>query len=131
MSAPLAPFDRFPALKTTLPPLVRKQRRLEKKMLPLKPLIEQDKDIRGQIDARLVAAGFTLSNTGVTCLGYDVKHNTRKGNTTLNTEAAEILLVLGGVDPEFVDFVLTTCTETGKPSAWASVEAPKGATVRV
>lgn len=121
-------FTTYPALKE-LPPLVRKQRTLEAKILPLAPLVEQEKAVRHDIDALLIAAKIPAGE-GVTCNGYDVDHHTRKGNTSLNAEAAAILFTLGGVDPEFVDFVLTTCLETGESPRWATVKPSKGSQVR-
>lgn len=122
-------FTTYPTL-ADLPPLVRKQRRLEAQIAPLAPLVEDEKAIRKAIDARLVAAGIGKGD-GVTCLGYDVVHHERKGQTSLNAEAAAVLFVLGGVDPEFVDFVLTTCLETGDPAKFAIVKPSKGSKVRM
>lgn len=121
-------FTTYPAL-ATLPPLVRKQRTLEAKILPLAAFVDLEKAVRKQIDALLIAAKIPAGE-GVTCNGYDVDHHTRKGNTSLNAEAAAILFTLGGVDPEFVDFVLTTCLETGDSPLWATVKPSKGAHVR-
>lgn len=121
-------FTTYPAL-APLPPLVRKQRTLEAKILPLAGFVDDEKKIRGQIDALLIAAGLKRGES-VTCNGYDVTHAGRSGSTALNVEAAEILLVLGGVDPEFVAFVLTTCLETGEAPVWATVKPSKGAKVR-
>lgn len=121
-------FTTHPELRT-LPPLVRKQRTLERKIAPLAPLVDDEKAVRKAIDALLIAAKIA-PGAGVTCNGYDVDHHTRKGNTSVNTDAAEILLVLGGVDPEFVDFVIKACTETGDSPLWATVKPSKGAKVR-
>jgi hypothetical protein len=121
-------FTTHPAL-APLPPLVRKQRTLEAKILPLAPLVEDEKKVRQAIDALLIAAGLKRGES-VTCNGYEVTHAGRSGNTALNVEAAEILFVLGGVDPEFVAFVLTTCLETGEAPFWATVKPCKGAHVR-
>lgn len=112
-----------------LPPLVRKQRTLEAKILPLAPLVEDEKLVRQAIDVLLIKAGIAKGDH-VTCNGYDVAHTGRKGQESLNAEALGILLVLGGVDPEFVDFAVATCTETADPSFWATVKPSKGAKVR-
>lgn len=121
-------FIAHPELKP-LPALVRRQRTLERKIAPLAPLVDDEKAVRKQIDALLVAAKIA-PGTGVTCNGYDVDHHTRKGTTAVNTDAAAILLVLGGVDPEFVDYVIRACTETGDSPLWATVKPSKGAKVR-
>lgn len=113
-----------------LPPLVRKQRRLEKKIVPLAPLVDQEKALRKQIDELLVAAGLTTSGEGVTCLGYDVLHNQRAGHSALNPEKIVALLVAGGVDQAFALKVLVDSTETGDPAKWATVKPSKGAQVR-
>lgn len=121
-------FTTYPAL-VDLPPLVRKQRRLEAKILPLEPLVKNEKHVRGQIDALLIAAGLKRGDS-VTCNGYDVTHTGRAGQTSLNADALAILLVLGGVDPEFVDFALKASTETGEAPVWATVKPCKGSQVR-
>lgn len=121
-------FTTYPAL-APLPPLVRKQRTLEAKILPLAGFVEDEKKTRAQIDALLIAAGLKRGES-VTCNGYDVTHAGRKGQESLNADALAILLVLGGVDPEFVDFALKTSLETGEASVWATVKPSKGAKVR-
>lgn len=121
-------FSTYPAL-VDLPPLVRKQRTLEAKILPLAGFVEDEKKVRAAIDALLIAAKIAKGDH-VTCNGYDVAHTGRKGQASLNAEALGILLVLGGVDPEFVDFAVATCTETAEPSYWATVKPSKGAKVR-
>lgn len=121
-------FTTYPAL-VDLPPLVRKQRTLEAKILPLAGFVEDEKKTRGQIDALLIAAGLKRGDS-VTCNGYDVTHAGRAGTTSLNADALAILLVLGGVDPEFVDFALKTSMETGEPALWATVKPSKGSQVR-
>lgn len=121
-------FTTYPAL-VDLPPLVRKQRRLEARILPLAPLVEDEKNVRKAIDALLLSAGLTRGDS-VTCNGYDVTHTGRAGTTSLSADALAILLVLGGVDPEFVDFALRTSTETGEAPVWATVKPSKGSQVR-
>ena len=122
-------FTEYKTLETDLPPLVRKQRRLEGRIVLLLPLAEEEKAVRKDIDARLIAAGLEKGE-GVTCLGYDVLHNERKGHTALNAETIVALLVAGGVDQAFALKVIADSTETGDPSTWATVRPSKGAKVR-
>lgn len=84
MSVPTAllnTFKRYSSLVKALPPLVRKQRREAKKIAQLEIAVDRDKAIRAEIEKLLQPLGFK-SNEGVTCGGYDVKHNERKGNTS-------------------------------------------------
>lgn len=112
-----------------LPALVRKQRRLEAKIVPIAPLIEQEKAVRKDIDALLVTAGFARGE-GVTCLGYDVTHRDRKGQSSLNPDKIVEQLVAAGVKRALVLKVLFESTETGDPAQWAEVKPSKGAKVR-
>jgi len=112
-----------------LPPLVRKQRRLEAQIAPVAPLVDVEKALRKQIDARLLAAGLKKGE-GVTCLGYDVLHCERKGESWLNPDTIVALLVAGGVDQGFALKVLIDSTETGDPAKWATVKPSKGSKVR-
>lgn len=125
----LQPYEAFSQL-AGLPPLVRKQRTLEGKIVPIAPLIEEEKAVRAEIDALLVAAGLTVSGEGVTCSGYDVQHNGRKGQSRLNADILTEQLVAAGVDRDLVLSILIDSTETGDPSAWATVKPSKGAKVR-
>ena len=110
-------YVRFPALCEDLPGLVEEQRRLEKKIAAIGKAPEEEKAVRDRIDALLVAAGLQHGE-GVTCLGYDVVHRTRAGNSYLSVE----LLVAAGVTVE----TITACTDRYKPSMTASVEPMKG-----
>jgi hypothetical protein len=74
-------YTAWPSLVKPLPGLVRKQRTQAKKVAALAVHVEKDKALRCDIEALLKPLGFA-SNEGVTCNGYDVKHNERKGNTT-------------------------------------------------
>lgn len=123
-------YTAYSALAGDLPALVRKQRRLEKQIVLLVPLSEEEKALRKEIDALLITAGITTSGEGVTCLGYDVLHNARKGQSSLNADKILAFLVAGGVDKDFAVKVLTDSTETGDPSAWATVKPSKGSKVR-
>lgn len=127
MSA-LSPYTRYPALRD-LPALVRKQRRLEAKIVPIAPLVDQEKALRKDIDALLIKAGLQRGE-GVTCHGYDVTHRDRKGRTSLNPDKIVAQLVAGGVEETFALQVLVDSTETGDPAQWAEVKPSKGSKVR-
>ena len=109
------------ALVSRLEPLVRLQRRLEKQIVPLEDLQAKEADVRKHIDEILLAAGFE-SGDSVKVLGYDVRHNERRGRTTLNADK------LRGAGVAEID--LQFATEVGQPSTFATVKPAKGATVR-
>src|SRR5678816_1889789 len=121
-------FTTHPAL-APLPPLVRKQRTLEAKILPLAPLVEDEKALRHDIDVLLLAAGLA-SNDSVTCNGYDVGHHERQGTRRLNQDMLAEQLVAAGLDRDVVTRMIVDCTETGDPALWATVKPCKGAHVR-
>lgn len=121
-------FSAHPEL-AALPPLVRKQRTLEARIVPLAPLVDEEKQLRKDIDALLIAAKIAKGEH-VTCNGYDVGHCERKGQSALNPEKIIAQLVASGVDEGFALKVLIQATETGDPSMWATVKPSKGAKVR-
>ena len=123
-------YDVFSVLTADLPPLVRKQRRLEEAILPLTALTLDEKAVRAEIDALLITAGIQKGD-GVTCLGYDVVHVDRGGTSRLNQETLIAQLVAAGVDRDLVDQVLQASTEVGPPFTWATVKPSKGAKVRM
>jgi hypothetical protein len=122
-------FQNHPVLVEALPPLVRKQRRLAQKIAIVAQDVKDEKDLRGQIDALLLKAGLKKSEL-VTCLGYDVRHNERDGQKSINADVLREQLVAEGVDRVIVDAVLLAATEIGEPSAFATVTPSKGAKVR-
>lgn len=85
-------YARFPALKTALPPLVKKQRKHAKKIAGVAPDVETEKKTRGQIFQLLKLAGLTRGE-GVTCNGYDVVITGRKGNTSYDVVLLATLMV--------------------------------------
>lgn len=121
-------YVRYPALKN-LPALVRRQRRLEAKIAPIAPLVEDEKAVRKDIDLLLVAAGIAKGE-GVTCFGYDVAHVERVGTSRLNQDAVIAQLVAFGMGDKVAREILAACTETGDPSTWATVKPCKGSKVR-
>lgn len=121
-------FTTHPGL-SDLPPLVRRQRTLEAKIVALAPLVDDEKTIRHQIDRLLVDAGIVPGDL-VTCNGYDVMHHLRAGSHRLNKDMVIAQLVAGGVDRDFIDKVIASSTETGDPSTWATVKPSKGTRVR-
>lgn len=124
----LTPFEAFSAL-ADLPALVRKQRRLEGKIAPIAPLVEEEKTVRKAIDVLLVAAKIAPSD-GVTCLGYDVVHHTRKGQSSFNVEVLTAELVAAGLEKATVLKILIDSTDTADAPLWATVTPSKGSKVR-
>ncbi len=122
-------FTQYPSLVEALPPLVRQQRRLEAKLAKVAQDEKDEKAVRGQIDQLLIAAGLQKSDV-VTCAGYDVKHNERDGQSSLNRDKITEQLIAAGVAPELVAQVLMDSTETGAPSLFCTVRPSKGAQVR-
>lgn len=122
-------YTTYQRLADDLPPLVRKQRRLEGRIVLLVPLAEEEKALRKSIDDLLVDAGI-LKGEGVTCLGYDVLHVERTGTARLNQDALVIRLVDAGLHEHLVRAILDESTEIGDPSRWATVKPSKGSKVR-
>jgi len=122
-------FTRYPALVSTLPPLVKRQRRLAARIAAVAEAEKDEKALRGEIDALLVAAGLAKSEV-VTCDGYDVRHNEKAGSSSLDETKLTEQLVAGGVDRAFIAQVIVDSTETGKPSLFATVNPTKGAKVQ-
>lgn len=124
----VGPHTDFPALKG-LPPLVKEQRRLEALIAPVLPLLEPEKDVRKQIVALLIAAKVGKGET-VTCLGYDVTHCERAGQTSLNAETLTELVVASGVDRDWFVDQIAASMDTADDPQWATVKPSKGAKVR-
>ena len=122
-------FTAYPALVESLPPLVRKQRRLEAKICPLAPLELEEKACRAEIDALLKAAGLQQADA-VTCLGYDVTRRGQKGRSTINGVKLLEQLVAAKLDRAVATKIILASTETGDPSSWAEVKPSKGSKVR-
>ncbi len=123
-------FARYPSLVETLPPLIKKQRKLAAIIAKVpRETHDEEKAVRGQIDALLLLAGLKKSDV-VTCAGYDVRHNERDGQESLNSDKILEQLVAAGVDRDKVLQVLKDSTETGNPSKYATVDPTKGAKVR-
>ena len=122
-------YATYKVLVDALPPLVRKQRRLESVISAVAQHVKDEKAIRGDIDALLLKAGLTKGEL-VTCLGYDVKHNERDGQVSINQEKLVAQLVATGMAERLAIEILRDCTEHGAPSAFATVKPSKGAKVR-
>jgi hypothetical protein len=127
---PTGTFTTYPSLLEPLPPLVRKQRRLAAVLAAVAHHEKDEKATRQEIDRLLLAAGLKKSDV-VTCLGYDVKHNERDGQASINADKVTEQLVAAGVDRDLVVKVLVDSTETGEPAKFATVTPSKGAKVRV
>jgi hypothetical protein len=121
-------YAQYPALEP-LPGLVKQQRRLEGRMVDLKMIEADEKDVRKRIDVLLLAAGIA-PGAHVTCNGYDVAHVERVGTSRLNGDVLTEQLVAAGVDRGLVVSTIVASTETGDPSTWATVKPSKGAKVR-
>lgn len=130
MTADAGTYADYPPLVVELPPLVRKQRRLEAQIAEVTPIVEDEKAVRKAIDALLVAAGLGKGE-GVTCLGYDVTHVERAGSSRINPDRLIAKLAGAGLAMTLVLEIVTASTETGEPSAWATVKPCKGAKVRL
>lgn len=126
----VGPYTKFPALEEALPPLLRKQRRLASKIAQVALAVIDEKKTRGEIDALLIKAGLQKSDV-VTCLGYDVRHNEKAGQSSINPLILSEQLKAAGVAPEIVAAVVLASTETGDPAKFATVTPSKGAKVRV
>jgi len=122
-------YIQYPSLVDPLPPLVRKQRRLEAKLAAVAQDEKDEKAVRAEIDQLLMAAGLKKSEL-VTCAGYDVRHNERDGHTALNVEKVTEQLIAAGVAPELVAQVLMESTDTGPPALFCTIKPSKGARVR-
>jgi hypothetical protein len=122
-------YTAFSVLTDDLPGLVRQQRRLESQIAPLAPLVEDEKSVRQQIDALLVRAGIA-SGDGVTCLGYDVLHHERAGQSRIDAGKLSGQLLARGFDATTIATIIAMSTATGDPSAFATVKPGKGAKVR-
>jgi len=123
-------FLDHPVLREALPPLVRKQRRLALTIAAVAPAVVDEKAIRAQIDALLLTAGLRKGEL-VTCLGYDVRHNERDGQTSINAEKLVAGLGIVGVKEELARALIADSTERGEPAKFATVTPSKGAKVRV
>jgi hypothetical protein len=122
-------FTAYPALKT-LPPLVRKQRRLEARLGDDHgPFEKQESAVRKDIDALLVAAGLGQGDF-VTCNGYDVTRRGQKGRTSINALMLLETLIIAGLTREEAYGLILEATDTGDPSTWSEVKPSKGSQVR-
>jgi len=124
-----APHTRYPALKTALPPLVRKQRTAAGKIAKVAPAVEDDERLRKEIDALLLTAGLEKSDV-VTCMGYDVRHNERDGQARISPEMLTAYLTAMEWEPADIAAILTGVTQIGKVAQFATVTPTKGAKVR-
>ncbi len=124
----VGPHTAFPALKG-LPPLIKEQRRLEALIAPVTPLVDIEKQVRKDIVALLILADVGKGET-VTCLGYDVTHCERAGQTSLNAETLTERVVQHGVDRDWFLDQIAASMDTAADPQWATVKPSKGARVR-
>lgn len=123
------PFTDHPSLVEPLPPLVRKQRRLEQKLAAVAQTILDEKAVRAEIDALLLAAGCEKGDV-VQCLGYDVRHNENAARSTINPDTLVAQLTAAGLHPEIVRQIVVASTDVGSPAVYCTVKPSKGAKVR-
>jgi hypothetical protein len=123
-------YIQYPELIDALPPLVRKQRRLEATIAAVAADVIEEKEVKAEIDQLLVAAGLQKSEE-VSCNGYDVRHNERDGASKLNPIKVTEQLLAAGVAHELVAQVLMNSTETGSPASFCTIKPSKGSKVRV
>jgi hypothetical protein len=126
---PTGTFTNYPRLVVALPPLVRKQRKLAAQIAVVAQAVKDEKAVRADIDVLLVAAGLTKGDV-VTCAGYDVRHQEKDGQSSINGDVLTEQLVAAGVDRDLVASTIASATDTGKPSAFCTVTPSKGAKVR-
>lgn len=112
-----------------LPRLVRQQRTLARRLADMAQDEKDEKAVRVEILALLEAAGIKAKGS-VTCIGYEVIHSTRAGQSWISPELVLELLVAAGVERELVAEVITKATVDGTPSKFATVRPEKGAKVR-
>jgi hypothetical protein len=105
-----------------LPRMVKRQRRLERAVAQFEQLAKREKATRDEIDQLLRKVGLEKGQ-GVTCLGYDVVHNERRGRTSINPDK----LRAAGV----AELDIAFATETGEPALFATVRPMKGMEVQV
>jgi len=123
-------FANHPTLVETLPPLVRKQRRLEAKVAAVAQDAKDEKACRAEIDVLLVAAGLQKSDV-VTCAGYDARHSEKAGQESLNAETLTAQLLTAGLHADAIVTILKASTDVGQAAKFATVTPSKGAKVRV
>jgi hypothetical protein len=122
-------YRRYRALANRLPLLVTKQRRLAARIATVADDVRDEKDLRAKIDALLIRAGLAKGDF-VTCAGYDVRHNERDGQQSINETTLTVLLMTEGIDAELIARVITAATDTAETAKFATVTPSKGATVR-
>ena len=126
---PTGTFTNHPRLRIALPPLVKQQRRLAGQIATVAKAVVEEKQVRGEIDQLLVAAGFEKGQV-TTCNGYDVRHHERDGQTSLNPDILTEQLATAGIDRGVIATILEAASETGQPSAFCTITPTKGAKVR-
>ena len=125
----IGPFTEHPSLVEPLPPLVRKQRRLEQKLAAVAQAILDEKAVRAEIDQLLLAAGCEKGDV-VQCLGYDVRHFENDARTSINAATLVVQLTAAGLNSELVTQIIAASTDTGSPAVYCTVKPSKGAKVR-
>ncbi len=122
-------ITRYLSLVQTIPPLLKKQRRLAARIATMAEAVKAEREVRAEMDGHLVTAGLGKGEV-VTCDGYDIRHNEKAGSSSINETKLAEMFVAAGVTRELVDDVIKESTEIGKPSVYATVIPSKGAKVQ-
>jgi len=117
-------FTNHPHLVKDFPRLLKEQRRLAKLIAVDPKDVKQEKAIRGDMDALMVADNFTNGET-VTCDGAVITHHVRAGQARLDPEPVDAYLekTVGRAE---ADALITLWTITGPDAVYCSVKEPKG-----
>lgn len=135
-------FTAFRVLVEPLPPLVRRQRRLEALLGDEKgSFVDQEKAVRQEIHELLKTAGIVERGDAVTCNGYQVTQRGQNGRSAI--DGVTLISTLVALKFQFTasdgtvlegqaaaEALIAACTVKGEPSAWAEVKPAKGAKVR-
>lgn len=118
-------YEAYSVLATDLPPLVRRQRKAWLRLEPVKRQYEEadaeDHKIRKAIAALLVLAGIKRGD-GVTCLGYDVVHVGRAGETWLSPDKVAAGFIAAGVKKAVVLKVIAASFDAQPDPFWVTVK---------
>jgi hypothetical protein len=119
-----------PSLKhTDLPLLVKRERTIAAKLAPLAELEELGKETRKRIHELLLQAGFQPKDW-TTVNGYQVRRESRAGQTSFNDATCQAQLVAGGVDADLAASSIAASFEQAPTVYYASVKPMRGALVR-
>jgi len=125
MAVPTGTYLAFPALRTALSPLMRKERGYARRIAAVQSTVEKLKKNHAELDALLLLAGLKKSEL-VTWGPWDVRHNERAGQVSHDMVGLAVDLVAEGVPLERVKAIFKAREETGKPALFVTVTRTKG-----